>query len=130
MKITTIPAGYRLTVNSWENDGDHRRSVTRDGLSKEEVLFLTDVCEGMKMSNKPSFGNLYEPSDDECAEFEAFLDSLIKKHGLIDVTAEDVIDSLYDLGLSSGDYYTRMCENYKVEHVPKEVVLYDVTENF
>ena len=39
-----IPAGYQLSVVSWENDGDHYNTEVMNGLSEEEVKFLVEIC--------------------------------------------------------------------------------------
>jgi hypothetical protein len=41
--MKTIPAGYQVSVTSWENDGDNYRTETIPGLSKEGAQFLVDL---------------------------------------------------------------------------------------
>ena len=42
-KYNEIKAGYRITVDSWENDGDHNNTKSREGLTKEETAFDIDL---------------------------------------------------------------------------------------
>ena len=36
IKSTTIPAGYRLTVKSWENDGDANEAKIIEGIQHDD----------------------------------------------------------------------------------------------
>lgn len=55
----TIPAGYAIGINSWENDGDDRDSNCVYGLSTEEVLYFKKVLPMFKSecNNPGCFGN-------------------------------------------------------------------------
>jgi hypothetical protein len=151
-KFTTIKAGYRLTVTTWENDGDNYNTEIKEGLEKAEVYFLTDILKLFDRSswNGPSdFGNMYEPSDDEIYRLAVAIRSVAVKHEewvkanaewLLDEIPEDedgrpeymdgAYDFLYDLGIGSGEFYTRVCESFKVEYTPNDIQLQDVTAEF
>ena len=136
MKTTTIPAGYRLTVASWENDMDNCREEIVEGLTREHIEFYVSICKRMKSKNQKddrnNFGNMYEPSDVEIEKLQEFIYSVYEKYGIMyDKEDEDIIfNCLYEIGLSGSDFYTRVCESYKVEHVPEDIVFEDVTDSF
>ncbi len=72
-KFTEIKAGYRLTVTSWENDGDNYNTKSQDGLTKEESVFLVELITLFKSRHNRhglsrTFGNMYDPSDKEIEE--------------------------------------------------------------
>jgi hypothetical protein len=153
MKFTKIPKGYRLIVSSWENDGDHSRTEMMDGLSKEDTSFLVELIGLLKSKNgrgdKTYFGNMYDPDDKERIKFAIAFQRVVSKHAamgsplaeryLPEGTGSDedqhaymggAIELLYDLGLSGGEFYTRVLESYKVEYLPEDVKIQDVTSEF
>lgn len=147
-KQTIIPAGYRLTVKTWENDMDNCQTVVLEGLTKEQVAFYVDFAKGFLHSTnyKDRICNLYEPDDHKRRQVANFSRQLFARHPYMlaegfelkveDLQDEDAAcDCLVEMGDSlgitcSGDYYTRVVDNIKVEHVPVEVVLHDVTDQF
>jgi hypothetical protein len=138
---TIIPAGYRLTVVTWENDADNYKTVTLEGLSESRVKFLVDLAKLFKSRNRVAgcIGNYYESSDANRSEVQSALAKVVAKHpgeftgelvDDLDDLNDDMFELMYELGLMGGDFYTRVMESFKVEHTPVEVVLSDVTENF
>lgn len=149
--VTTIPAGYRLTITSWENDADNYKTVIIEGLTNERASYLADLCkllsddnprnnqssEGYKGRDK-RYNNMYEPGRKEIDMLMEELDKIVLKHG--QHLSEDVVpghdaaeygyEELYELGLSGGDFFTRCCSEWKIEHIPNDVIMLDVTDNF
>ena len=121
---TVIPKGYRLTIDSWENDGDLSKTVIIDGLSENEINYYVEICKALK----GKLGNLYDPSEEELDELDTFAVSLGLKYGEMDSC--DLNEQLYVMGLSSEEFHTRMCDGFKVEYLPEKVVLQDVTDKF
>ena len=128
MKTTIIPKGYRLTISSWENDLDSPRTEVLEGLSEEQVREYVALCTVLMDSQGP-VSNLYDPSKEECNEVT---DALLKALEPInkEISGDTATDMLWDIGLSSGEFYTRVCEDFKVEYLPEDVVFEDVTERF
>lgn len=58
---STIKKGYVVSIDSWENDGDHSQTKTIFGLEKDEVEFLKDFLSLFKSCNsvKNCHGNEY-----------------------------------------------------------------------
>lgn len=151
-KFTTIKAGYRLTITTWENDGDNYNTKVLEGLDKADVQFHVDILKLFDRSswNGPNdFGNMYEPSGDEIYRLAVAIRKVAVKHEalvrekaewLLDEIGEDedeqpeymdgAYDFLYDLGIGSGEFYTRVCESIKVEYTPTDIKLQDVTAEF
>lgn len=153
MTQTVIPKGYRITVESWENDADNYKTKIMEGFEKSSVEFITEFVKLFYSKNNyrgpKGFGNMYEPSDKELKGFAEACNLVIKKHinkdtentvrqyfwdddanSFYEDHHEGVIDLAYDLGLSGGDFYTRVLDSFKVEYVPVEIILQDVTEEF
>jgi hypothetical protein len=139
MKNTIIPAGYRLSVVSWENDADAYQTRVFEGLTKERAEFLIEVAE----LSRGDFGNLYEPSDKELDELAKAALALFKKFpgqsGFVPrateyADLEEARDCFSDLHFtlcgSSEHFYTRVTESWKVEYVPHEIVLENVSNQF
>lgn len=130
MTRTVIPAGYRLTIISWENDADNYDTVILEGLTEEQCAFNVDLCK-ILTQDWPSLNklnNVYDPDDAEIKHVDDAINLIIKKHNQEETT--DPIAYLYDLGLSKGEYYTRVCDSFKVEHIESDIILNDVTDNF
>ena len=44
-KTVLIPAGYRVEVTSWENDGDNYNTKSISGIKSESaVKFIVEIC--------------------------------------------------------------------------------------
>ena len=140
-KQTTIPAGYRITITTWENDADNYKTEVMEGIT--DINLAKFYCELAELHTsrhdhrKKGFGNLYEPSEREIGDYFAAIDLLIKKYPDIQIykgqpvtEADHVRDAIYELGLTGGDFFTRVCENIKVEYTPTDIVFNDVTEEF
>lgn len=156
-KETVIPAGYRVSVTSWENDADHRKTNVFEGLTKERVEFLAELLPHFKSGSNnggKTFGNMYQPSDDRLAEACGRIREIMERHRaglteyeleLLDETAgmnlKDATEGggsdMYNFGeivgefLSySGDYTFRVFDTMQVEFVPHEIRMQDVTKKF
>jgi hypothetical protein len=138
---TIIPAGYRLTVTSWENDADNYNTVVLEGLTLEQVTFNVELCKLFENSTdwENLLCNLYEPDDEDVARVHAALIPLMKKfhpeevarcEGDDEMLGDIAMDYLGDLSLTYGEWFTRVCESWKVEYIPNEIILEDVTEKF
>lgn len=145
MNKTIIPAGYRLTVSTWENDADNYNNEILEGLTLEKTAFLVELCKQLSSKNSSSrgIGNLYEPDDRELAKvaktaralFEKFPNVMIEEDFELDLSDDgEVRDALlefaYEIGASNTEFYTRVVESWKVEYIPTDIVMEDVTEKF
>lgn len=137
--MSVIKAGYRITVVSWENDADNYRTITRDGLLKEEaqrdVEFLKLIAGSYNRHDTDNkvFGNLYEPRPPALEAFTDAVRQLMAKYG-IEVNEEWPLDYFLEevceyTGWSEG-YTTRVVDQITVEYVPTEIVIEDVTKEF
>lgn len=136
MKYTTIKSGYRVSVDTWENDMDGYTTETLEGLSEDEVKFVYELCllHRSGYTSPGMFGNMYEPETFEIREYEASLCRVRGKYG--DClrhkweSFDGVEDLTYKLSLRGSEFYTRVFEKIKVEYIPEDIVLQDVTEMF
>lgn len=156
-KETVIPAGYRVTVTSWENDADHYKSTVFEGLTKERVNFLAELLPHFYSGSNnrgQTFGNMYEPSDSRYAEAATRIRNIMERHQ--DALTEDELEILNEaagidleeatesagadmysfaevvnafLGYSE-DYSFRVFDTMQVQFVMHEIRMQDVTEEF
>lgn len=129
-----IRAGYRLTVDSWENDLDNPRTIQQDGLGLEEVQFITNILNLYRSGN---LGNIYEPSEKDFQREMTALKEVVAKHkialsllGLEDNSEylrESVHESILYKYLGGGEFYARVCEKQQVEYIPEEIKILNVT---
>ena len=142
--MTIIKAGYRLTVNSWENDADYHQSITVDGLIKIQVEFLIKF---LSLFTSDKYGNIYGEISD--AKEEALIKEVNQVISLyrnnpnlerdfgnllnveeIDLDLDDIISLVGDYLDYSENYYTRVFDGYIVEYLPEDIHIEDVTEQF
>ena len=134
---TIIPVGYRLSIDSWENDGDYNRTETIAGLDREAVLFYIDICASLRSKNSHddmvNFGNMYAPGDDEIEAFNVRMKSILAKHNrpeLEDYDDYGIENILDDMGLLGAEVFTRVFSSLKVELIKEPIELEDVTALF
>lgn len=148
---TIIPAGFRLTVHSWENDGDNRRSLVQDGLTSAHARFLVDFAKLFYSRNNrrgtAGFGNLYKPSSEELQQAHDAAKQVFLKHwdefvslyeGITKEELEDPeSDALHDIVgelhydlFGASEFRFRVLDKYTVEFVPEVIELEDVTSAF
>lgn len=147
MPTTVIPAGYRLTISSWENDADYRKDVVIEGIeSKDRVKFIVALMKLFKSGSNDSkcFGNMYEPSEAEIAQAVAAVFRVLVKHQHAldedeasilrnedEDAVQDFVSDMLSFYLGSSDlYWSRVFSRIKIEHIPTEIVLEDVTGEF
>ncbi len=146
--MTIIKKGYRFTLKTWENDADNYNTVTLEGLSVEVVKFYVELAKLHKSKNYHNncFGNMYDPRESERAAYMQAMADLCRNHltALKEINddfeeswlddeegIEDVIHGVtYDLGLSGTDFYTRVTDTFKIEFVPQDIFIEDVTLAF
>lgn len=149
-KKTIIPAGYRVTILSWENDADNYKDTIHEGQSKERVEFIIALCKKFRSKNsaKGCFGNMYEASTAEMAPAVKAVLALMEDYRAVLTEVElDILDSeelkededelayavqeLMTDFLDSGENTTfRVFDGAKVEMIPHEITLEDVSAQF
>lgn len=130
-KFNTIPKGYKLTVTTWENDGDNYKTEFLYGLSKEEVLFYVELCKTFDRNTHYELSNNYDLDDDQLKQYNQLIANLCEKHAAtIEQYDIDVEDDLYNLSISSGEWMVRVVEEFSVEFIPDDILIEDVTNQF
>lgn len=127
--MSTIRAGYRITVTSWENDADSYNTSTVDGLTKEEAAFHVDLLK--LISSRSEFSNMYDPTESEIKKFEAAVAKVMKAHNQPEeeYPADFATDIICEY-TGYSEFYTRVAETINVEYVPQEIVIDDVSAEF
>ena len=137
-KYTKIPSGYRLTLCTAENDTDYGGTSIYEGLSIRELRKAIDLCNLMKGEN----GNLYSPSLDEKIKLFNELNKIFNLYSYKAITTELLEDDsnvedyfwsvLNQYGfIGQAEYqFTRYTESFRVEYVPEEISILDVTKEF
>ena len=142
-KQTIIPAGYRVTITSWENDGDNYKDTIHEGLSKERVNYILELCNLFKSKNRDinCFGNMYEPSRPQMDKAEEAAKRILEKHRAVLDERElanldsaegegEIADMMCDYFGYSEDFTFRVYHRAKVEHIPHQITMEDVTGDF
>jgi hypothetical protein len=133
MKSTTIKPGYRLSVTSWENDGDHYKTNVLEGLSKEKVQFYVDL---LSLFVSELHGNAYEPSAQELQVAVQAMTTVADLHrGTLEPEeyrqcTEDSCAFMHQFLGHSENYAFRVFDSMLVQFVPTEIILQDVTSEF
>ena len=128
-----LTQGYRITVTSWENDADNYNTKIISGLSLEDAKFTVDFIKLFKSQNDipAGIGNMYDPNPIEISEAHQAVAEVFNKHEWpAHFTFEDWHDVAYDLGLSRGEFFTRVMESFVVEYIPEDIVIKNVTGEF
>ena len=150
---TIIPPGYRLTIGSWENDADNYKTTVLEGLTKERVEYLLELCRNFTSGSNnggATFGNMYEPSDTRLAQATDRILEVMARHPA--ALTEDEVDLLNGTGdyedlskddigytcqeiigdlLSYSENYTfRVYDGATVQFVPHQIEMQDVTHEF
>jgi len=142
--MTTIKAGYQVQIASWENDLDHQRTKSIDGLSEGTAKFYCEFAGLFKKSHhEPGgiAGNAYSDSDVKWPELTAAVKALTEKYPLalaeiwegdgIDFTDEDAIhDSIIELAyeaFGSSEFMFRKCNGIDVFFFPEDIRSIDLT---
>ena len=147
--MTIIKKGYRVTVKTWENDADNYKSGSIEGLSHQEAAFLVDFVKLFSSQNdrrNRGIGNMYDPSEAEREKAFERVKKVVEKHRTAVENNEEIkqyffdedvyffedvwAEYAYELTLSGGVFYTRVMDSYKVEFIPQDIVLEDVTGEF
>lgn len=139
--MSTIKAGYRLTVTSWENDADNYRTITKDGLEESEVRFIIILLSLIKSSHHDGgCGNLFEPDKKDLEKLtEAILDLgvvVVAKltEGFLSKEQDELPYQYHEIVNEytgwSANYFTRVVESIKVEYVPQEIIITNVSAQF
>lgn len=150
---TMLPAGYRLTVWSWENDADNYQTNTMQGLSKDETKFLIEFCRLFENAEYEDggFGNITEGSDELYENLaRAIMDIVERGDGVppasmqraLDAAAELDHDENWYIGIAraageihnslfgSTEFEFRMYDKHTVEYLDHDVYMRIVTNEF
>lgn len=144
-KQTIIPAGYRLSITSWENDGDHYQTKVLAGLTPGRVRFIIELCKLFRShhSVKSGYGNLYDPSQTVVSAAVVAVMQVMQKHRNVltddelDMlgTSDDIDEVVQDyvtefIGKSEEDFTFRVFEKAAVESIPAAICIDDVSAEF
>lgn len=156
--MSVIKAGYRITVESYENNGDACKTVTVDGLSLDDAKFHARI---LSLINTTSQYGCMLSDDEELVDSFVYecrsiinsgkyvvnglhtLDTISTSNVAIDDDSIDAISNnvLFDfikdeilsqyVGYPEYDIYaTRKVDNITVEFIPTEIDLGDITSQF
>jgi hypothetical protein len=93
--MSVIKKGYRITVVSWENDGDYYNTKSKEGLSKE---WAHAICDILKEVFTSELSNSYEPDSDVIGstEMHEILKGMFNEHVYVTATRKGFEVSEYD----------------------------------
>lgn len=125
-KINVIPKGYRVTVVSWENDGDHYNTKIVQVKSKEEVDFIIGYLNIVQKhyANECDYdGQGYENFKELYTQYGKELPEDPDEYW-------DWFDLAYDLMGGSEHCVVRVPEKVTVEYIPEDIHIEDVSDQF
>ena len=133
-----IKAGYRLTITTWENDGDNYQTKIQDGILDINLIkFYCELCQLHNSRDGSGFGNLYDPGPRQIAQYHVAIDALIMKYPDVEIypgqtitEADELSDKCSDLGLMGAEFFTRVFDSLKVEYSPVDIIVDDITDQF
>lgn len=147
--------GYLLKITSWENDGDSRKTVDVFADDIEEARMYIEFAKLFKShhNHNDAIGNMY---DEECPVLYPVFFEFCQKFpqfgcGFVIVPDDDddfdacdfddendekyefvyaVMDFASKMGLSGGDFYTRVCDKIEIFYFAEPVFYEDVSKEF
>lgn len=143
--MRVIPAGYRIIVTTWENDGDNYNTKTLSGISLDETKFLVEYLEahGNFHRNSSNWGNMYDPSQQDIDSYLVDMQLILDRYPAVKKAMEDRMRSGetatadcisefygYDLGVTCGEFFTRVVDDFTIEYIPSPITIEDVTAQF
>ena len=144
-KQTIIPAGYRVTITSWENDADYYEDTIHEGLTKERVEYILEMCKLFKSGSNnggKTFGNMNEyDGSARFAKAQQAVNVVLEKHRAVLNECElanldsgedemEVCEIINEF-IGSSEFYTfRVYDKAKIELVPHQITMEDVTADF
>lgn len=143
--MAVIQAGYRITAKSWENDYDYVQTRVHTTTNKWEARMLVKL--GKVLRKERECQGLYDPSEAERCKALLLLESVLREEPEFWKVLEGVgsleeyetlpeLDRSYlvfsylrDTLLGYSEYYPlRTLESLRVEYVPGDIILKDVTD--
>lgn len=141
---TLYHKGYLIRVTSWENDGDNYNVKEIQVDTEQEARTVSALCNLLRSRYRvtyPTFGNMYEPEDNEVQAFAVAVAAITGIKEFVTQVFPDIeedqenpecgfgymdaiMDILYDLGLTGSEhYYTRVCESVEIFRIPEDVIV-------
>ena len=139
----TIPSGYQLHINSWENDGDNCKTEIISGLTKEDVKFYLHFLSHFYSQSSTNenkigrgFGNMNMGESRENEERTAIESALKNCPPSSPDLIEQVKDSIdgwnedpyevYDwvretIGYWDNDERYRVFDSFEVYYIPEDI---------
>jgi hypothetical protein len=140
MRTVLYKAGYVIKVTSWENDGDNYATAEINVETRKDAEHIVKLVKLFtSISSTPKgIGNIYEPSESDAEkvhvafmnlhnEYPEFIHTIPENEEYI---CDSYHDLIYDLGLSSSEYYTRVLSKVQVLYFPEDVICEEVTDEF
>lgn len=148
--MSIIKSGYRITVDSSENDGDSYRTISVGGLTLDDAQFHTKLLM-LLHSQSGKYGCIpVEDSDQLMEDFANECLAIIDKGKYVvkdldmanrddeEVFHEIVLHTVYDNILEQyigypeiyEGYETRQVDNIIIEYIPVEINIDEITDQF
>jgi len=135
MPNIVIKKGFRLVVDSWENDADEPRTESMDFVNKEEALAVRDMAQEIFVSCNNGDGGIGNSQDNEDLE-ATIINYITQNPKLAEINSVDVEDfeevvemvMEYNVSLmgSSEWYGSRVYDRSSLYEIPDEMVLKEI----
>jgi hypothetical protein len=143
-KTKTIPAGYLFTFVTMYDDGYFPRTITMEGLSEEKANFIAEIANIIE-ANQTGLENKPYPHTEIFEQAYNVLWPVFEKHSNLFNAQEmqnfksDIQEMIKYINKNILDHFGPgengifMCafsDYYKIEYVPEQIILHDVTSKF
>lgn len=144
-----IPQGYRIIVNSWENDADNRKTEIVEGLLYNEVKFYAAFCKLHYSRNgrgsKKGFGNILDGDSDEYTKLLNVVEKLLLENKTVagillgdpipnefetDDDVQEIHYYFHEKLFGSSEHIARVFDSMEVQFFEWDVEGHDVTKEF
>lgn len=136
-QLNIIPAGYRFTFTSYENDDENRKTVITDGCSEAKARLLAEIVD--VLSCLESDDVLFNGTSPHRTVRQ--LTEILERHP--DAMSDELIKSLNSdqcrlvgyakdniFGDAANEYGHRVIISSKCEYIPHDIEIEDVTAKF
>lgn len=123
--------GFLVRVKTWENDADNYNTEEIQAETEEKARAIVELCKLFARSDdyKNRLCNLYSPNKQERQRVYDALRQFHDSHpDFFDETPDNpdyitdwYIDYLYDLGVTSGEFFTRVVDKIEVLEFKEDI---------
>ena len=135
MPNIVIKKGFRLVVDSWENDADEPRTESMDFVNKEEALAVRDMAQEIFVSCNNGDGGIGNSQDNEDLE-KTIINYITQNPKLAEINSvdvedfEEVVEMVMEYNealMGSSEWYgSRVFDDSSLFEIPDDMILKEI----